>query len=70
MKKKQKTEKEEKTAPSKSVKSAPESLLVKYDPLQRYLWEIGQHQLLSREEEKELALKVLEHGDTGLLLPI
>ena len=63
MKKKQKAEKKEKAAPSKSVKSPPESRLVKYDPLQRYLWEIGQHQLLTKEEEKELALRVLEHDD-------
>jgi RNA polymerase sigma-32 factor len=31
--------------------------------LQRYLWEIGQYQLLSKEEEKELALRVMEHED-------
>ncbi|MDY6986559.1 MAG: RNA polymerase factor sigma-32 [Thermodesulfobacteriota bacterium] len=47
----------------KALKSPPESLLVKYDPLQRYLWEIGQHPLLTKEEEKELAIRVREHGD-------
>jgi RNA polymerase sigma-32 factor len=78
MKKKQETKKKRQTAGKKSAaprkeeaaplkdkprKAPPESLLVKYDPLQRYLWEIGQHQLLSREEEKELGMRVLEHGD-------
>jgi RNA polymerase sigma-32 factor len=37
--------------------------LVKYDPLHRYLNEISQYRLLTREEEKELALRVKEHGD-------
>ncbi len=78
MKKKHETKKKRETAGKKSAaprkeeaaplkdkprKAPPESLLVKYDPLQRYLWEIGQHQLLSREEEKELGMRVLEHGD-------
>jgi len=40
-----------------------DSQLVKYDPLQRYLWEIGQHKLLTKEEEKELAVRVREQGD-------
>jgi RNA polymerase sigma-32 factor len=53
----------EETLPLQGLKSPPESSLAKYDPLQRYLWEIGQYQLLSREEEKELALRVMEHQD-------
>jgi RNA polymerase sigma-32 factor len=54
---------EEETLPLQGLKSAPESSIAKYDPLQRYLWEIGQYQLLSKEEEKELALRVMEHED-------
>jgi RNA polymerase sigma-32 factor len=49
--------------PPQVCESPPESPLVKYDPLQRYLWEIGQHKLLSREQEKELAIRVVEYGD-------
>ena len=37
--------------------------LVKYDPLQRYLAEIRRHATLSREEERELALRYKEQGD-------
>ncbi len=44
-------------------RSTTDSALVKFDPLQRYLQEVGQHKLLSREEEKELAIRVREHGD-------
>ena len=53
----------EETLTSEILKSPPESSIAKYDPLQRYLWEIGQYQLLSKEEEKELALRVMEHED-------
>jgi RNA polymerase sigma-32 factor len=37
--------------------------LVKYDPLQRYLMEISNHKLLSREREHELAVRVFEYDD-------
>jgi RNA polymerase sigma-32 factor len=37
--------------------------LVKYDPLHRYLTEISHYKLLTREEEKELAIRVKDHGD-------
>ncbi|MBW1739555.1 MAG: RNA polymerase factor sigma-32 [Deltaproteobacteria bacterium] len=40
-----------------------DAALVKFDPLQRYLAEISQYELLSKEEEKELAIRVREHGD-------
>lgn len=43
--------------------SSTDSALVKFDPLQRYLQELSQYELLSREEEKELAIRVREHGD-------
>ncbi len=49
--------------PAQAPESPPDSHLVKYDPLQLYLREIGQHRLLTREEEKELAIRVKEHGD-------
>ena len=37
--------------------------LVKFDPLQRYLSEISQYRLLTREEEVELGKRVQEQGD-------
>ena len=52
-----------KTRIKSTAKSPPNSQLAKYDPLQRYLWEIGQHKLLTKEEEKALAIRVTKHGD-------
>jgi RNA polymerase sigma-32 factor len=40
-----------------------EASLVSFDPLQRYLTEIRRYPLLSREEEKELAIRYLEKQD-------
>jgi RNA polymerase sigma-32 factor len=40
-----------------------ENALVKYDPLQRYLSEISNYNLLTREQERELGIRVREHGD-------
>jgi RNA polymerase sigma-32 factor len=37
--------------------------LIKYDPLQLYLQEIRRYPLLTREEEKALAVRYREHGD-------
>ena len=37
--------------------------LIKYDPLQRYLMELSQYRLLTREEEIRLAKQVHEEGD-------
>jgi len=37
--------------------------IVKFDPLQRYLAEVSQYNLLTREKEKELTMKVWEQGD-------
>ena len=46
------------------VKKEPESKsLVKYEPLQRYLADVIRYNLLTREEEKELAIRVKEHND-------
>jgi len=38
--------------------------LVKFDPLQRYLSEISRYRLLTRDEERELGIRVQEQGDT------
>jgi RNA polymerase sigma-32 factor len=38
--------------------------VVKFDPLQRYLSEISQYRLLTREEEVELGKRVQEDGDS------
>jgi RNA polymerase sigma-32 factor len=37
--------------------------LVKYDPLQRYLSEINQYKLLTREEERDLAIRIQKYDD-------
>jgi RNA polymerase sigma-32 factor len=54
--------------PLKSVKKndqdSSEKALVKFDPLQRYLSEISKYKLLTREQERELGLRVKEQGDT------
>jgi len=61
-----KTAKASKTkAEAKLIKdSSAEKSVVKYDPLQRYLNEISQYNLLTREEERELGARVQEHGDS------
>jgi len=47
-----------------AVASQPsERALVPYDPLQLYLHEIKQYSLLTREEEKELAMRIREKDD-------
>ena len=40
-----------------------EKALVKFDPLQRYLSEISTYRLLTRDEERELGIRVREQGD-------
>ncbi|MFC1813065.1 RNA polymerase sigma factor RpoD/SigA [Thermodesulfobacteriota bacterium] len=69
MRKKQKkrsTRRVKKTVPqiSDGIKEATDDKsLVKYDPLQRYLMEISQHKLLTREQEIEYGKRVQETGD-------
>jgi RNA polymerase sigma-32 factor len=41
----------------------PDKSLVEYDPLQRYLAEINQYRLLTREEEVSLGKRIREEGD-------
>jgi RNA polymerase sigma-32 factor len=56
-----------KTTAATGRKAAPErssdKALVKFDPLQRYLSEISRYRLLTREEERELGIRVQQHGD-------
>jgi len=44
-------------------KEGSQKAVVKYDPLQRYLTEISQYRLLTRDEERQLAKRVQEGGD-------
>jgi len=45
-------------------KTAPQgSTIVPYEPLQRYLWEISKHELLTRDEERELAIQAKEENN-------
>jgi RNA polymerase sigma-32 factor len=48
---------------AKTKRDDTEKSLVKFDPLQRYLTEISAYKLLTREEEKQLAIRVQEDGD-------
>ncbi len=48
---------------NKNKEKGAEKSLAKYDPLQRYLMEISNHKLLSRDREHELAVKIFEHED-------
>lgn len=52
-----------KVGAAKTPAAAPEKSVVKFDPLQRYLSEISQYNLLTREQERELGIKVKEHQD-------
>jgi RNA polymerase sigma-32 factor len=56
------TEEEENLDMSNSMPSE-ERALVPYDPLQLYLYEIKKYNLLTKEEETELAIKVKENND-------
>lgn len=48
---------------AKATGEAQATSLVPFDPLQKYLAEIRQYPLLTREQEQELALKFKETGD-------
>jgi len=49
---------------NRNIHAEPSKALTKFDPLQRYLSEISQYRLLTREEEVELGRRVQEDGDT------
>jgi len=50
-------------AKSALAASSDERALIPYDPLQLYLYEIKQYSLLTREEEKELGIRIRENDD-------
>jgi len=62
-KKAKKTIAGKKRADNNSASQSSENALVKFDPLQKYLQEISRYKLLTREEERELAIRVREDGD-------
>ncbi|MBF0399061.1 MAG: RNA polymerase factor sigma-32 [Desulfobacterales bacterium] len=45
------------------AKKIYETAIIKYDPLQRYLSEISNYKLLTREQENKLAMSVFENED-------
>ncbi|MFH2045755.1 MAG: RNA polymerase factor sigma-32 [Pseudomonadota bacterium] len=51
------------TNENKKKDGAAKKDIIKYDPLQRYMVEVSRHNLLSREREYELAVKVFDHDD-------
>ncbi len=57
------TEAQQKQAKHKAETVERDKSLVEYDPLQRYLAEINQYRLLTREEEVELGKRIREDGD-------
>ena len=48
---------------SLAATASDERALIPYDPLQVYLYEIKKYRLLTREEEKELGMRIREHDD-------
>ena len=57
------TELQKSRAEKDSATVEPDKSLVEYDPLQRYLAEINQYRLLTRDEEIELGKRIREDGD-------
>ena len=49
--------------PKAKATASADKALVKFDPLQRYLAEISNYRLLTREEERALGIRVREEGD-------
>jgi RNA polymerase sigma-32 factor len=49
--------------PKAKATASTDKALVKFDPLQRYLAEISNYRLLTREEERSLGIRVREQGD-------
>ncbi len=49
--------------PKAKATASADKALVKFDPLQRYLAEISNYRLLTREEERSLGIRVREEGD-------
>ncbi len=52
-----------KAGAAKPPAKATDKSVVKFDPLQRYLSEISQYNLLTRDQERELGAKVKDHQD-------
>lgn len=52
----------------KKINQPSDKALVKFDPLQRYLMEISRYNLLTREEEIEIAKRVYDYDDPDAAL--
>jgi len=48
---------------TKKEKKGRDTSLVKFDPLQRYLTEISNYKLLTRDQERGLGIRIQEHDD-------
>jgi len=55
---------QKKVSKPKASRSSSSKAVVKFDPLQRYLSEISQYSLITREREVELGILIQEDGDT------
>ncbi|MBW1990154.1 MAG: RNA polymerase factor sigma-32 [Deltaproteobacteria bacterium] len=64
------TGKKKKKTGDASPAASSSRYLARYDPLQRYLAEISRYPLLTREEERELAIQYREEGDTQAALKL
>lgn len=51
------------TASGKALAKRGTAPLARYDPLQAYMRDVQRYKLLTREEEREAAIKYYEHGD-------